>query len=48
MSRYQYVATAQKPTVVSHAIAGHFTSPSDRNLIIAYVMSHVIPQPPTL
>jgi hypothetical protein len=40
MSRYHYVVTAQKPTVVSHAITGHFTSPTDRNLITAYVLSY--------
>lgn len=31
---YQYVVTAQKPTCVSHSLAGNFTSPNDRNLII--------------
>jgi DNA damage-binding protein 1 len=32
---HNYVVTAQKPTAVSHAIVGHFTSPTDINLIVA-------------
>jgi hypothetical protein len=32
---HNYVVTAQKPTAVTHAIVGHFTSPSDINLIVA-------------
>ena len=32
---YNYVVNAQKPTAVSHAAVGHFTSPSDTNLILA-------------
>ena len=32
---HNYVVTAQKPTVVTHAIVGHFTSPTDINLIVA-------------
>ena len=31
---FNYVVTAQKPTCVSHSLAGNFTSPTDRNLII--------------
>jgi len=33
-SIYHYAVTAQKPTCVSHSLAGNFTSPTDRNLII--------------
>ncbi|XP_012942382.1 DNA damage-binding protein 1 isoform X2 [Aplysia californica] len=32
---YNYVVTAHKPTSVSNGVTGHFTSPSDLNLIIA-------------
>jgi DNA damage-binding protein 1 len=32
---HNYVVTAQKPTAVTHAIVGHFTSPTDINLIVA-------------
>jgi DNA damage-binding protein 1 len=30
-----YVVTAHKPTVVTHAVVANFTSPSDINLITA-------------
>lgn len=32
---YNYVVTAQKPTVVNHCATGNFTSPTDLNLIVA-------------
>jgi DNA damage-binding protein 1 len=32
---HNYVVTAQKPTAVTHAIVGHFTGPTDINLIVA-------------
>ncbi|TMW57264.1 hypothetical protein Poli38472_003189 [Pythium oligandrum] len=32
---YQYVATAQKPTSVTHSLTATFTGPNDRNLLIA-------------
>mmetsp|Transcript_63382 Transcript_63382/g.200458 ORF Transcript_63382/g.200458 Transcript_63382/m.200458 type:complete len:1099 (-) Transcript_63382:192-3488(-) len=35
MSNWNYVVTAHKPTNVTHSAVGHFTSPVDRNLIIA-------------
>lgn len=34
---YNYVVTAHKPTAVSHAAMGSFTSPTDVNLIIGCV-----------
>lgn len=33
-SKWNYVCTAQKPTVVTHSVTGNFTSASDRNLIL--------------
>jgi hypothetical protein len=33
---YNYVVTAHKPTGITHAIVGQFTSPDDVNLITAY------------
>ena len=32
---FNYVVTAHKPTAVTHAVVGNFTSPSDVNLIVA-------------
>lgn len=32
---YNYCVTAHKPTTVTHAITGNFTSPTDRNLVVA-------------
>ena len=32
---YNYVVTAQKPTAVTHAIRGRFTSKDELNLIVA-------------
>lgn len=32
---YNYVVTAHKPTAVTHAVVGNFTSPTDLNLITA-------------
>jgi hypothetical protein len=34
---HNYVVTAHKPTAVTHAVVGNFTSPTDVNLIVAYV-----------
>ncbi|MEW5313036.1 MAG: hypothetical protein WDW38_004630 [Sanguina aurantia] len=33
--RFNYVVTAHKPTAVSHSVVGHFTSPTDMNLVIS-------------
>ncbi|KAK4722976.1 hypothetical protein R3W88_013209 [Solanum pinnatisectum] len=35
MSEWNYVATAHKPTAVTHSCVGHFTSPEELNLIVA-------------
>lgn len=32
---YNYVATAQKPTAVTHSLVGHFTDADDVNLVVA-------------
>jgi hypothetical protein len=34
MSKFNYVCSAQKPTVVTHSLTGNFTSSTDRNLIL--------------
>ena len=34
-TRFAYVATAQKPTGVTHAVVGSFTGPNDVNLVLA-------------
>ena len=34
-SQYNYVVTAHRPTGVQHAAVGHFTAPSELNLIVA-------------
>lgn len=33
---YNYVVSAHKPSAVTHALTGHFTSPDDMNLILRY------------
>lgn len=35
MSTYNYIVTAQKPTVVTHSVTGNFTAPDHLNLILA-------------
>lgn len=30
-----YIVSAQKPTVITHAVVGNFTSPNDLNLVLA-------------
>ena len=30
-----YIATCQRPTVVTHAVTCHFTAPTDLNLVVA-------------
>ena len=35
MTSWNYVATAQKPTIVSHSLVGNFTGPQDLNLIVS-------------
>ncbi len=37
MSQYNYVVTASKPTVVTHALQCSFTGADDHNLILVYV-----------
>ncbi len=37
MSQYNYIVTASKPTVVTHALQCSFTGADDRNLILVYV-----------
>jgi DNA damage-binding protein 1 len=34
-TQWNYVVTAQKPTVVTHSIVGNFTAENDFNLILA-------------
>jgi len=34
MSKFNYLVTAHRPSVVTHACVGNFTSPSDLNLIL--------------
>lgn len=36
-TQWNYVTTAQKPTVVTHSTVGNFTGQDDYNLILAYV-----------
>ena len=36
-SQFQYVATSQKPTAISHCVVGNFTSPTELNHILAKV-----------
>lgn len=40
---YNYVVTAHKPTAVTASVVGHFTSPTDINLIISYVAVSQMP-----
>lgn len=34
-SMYNYVVTAHKPSNVTKSVVGHFTSPTDVNLIVS-------------
>jgi DNA damage-binding protein 1 len=34
-SSYNYVVTAHRPTVATHAVTANFTSPNEQNLILA-------------
>lgn len=33
--QFNYVVSAHKPTAVNHSAVGHFTSPTDLNLVIS-------------
>lgn len=39
---YYYVVSANKPTSVNHALVGHFTGPTELNLILWFQIIFVI------